>query len=961
MNLIENRQKNSFILSLKWKVVLEISVVLIVVNFIVTWVTYNQIRAQFDQNRLQTQQTYEREFEGLVKNSFDRMRQLSYLIPLLKIHTSPGADSETFAPRLKQIIKQHISLLQIEFGLNSLYYFHNSEQPQVVWNAHQLPDAVKDMLRKSLSSEQPQSLLECQEQCNLYTITPLLLENGETGILLLGVSLADLIVEFASISNADIGLITRVDQSNEAADESILLKAWNARLLAVSHAEQQRQLMDVFSHAYSLQQSLNKIQQISWQDKYFEVQLIPLNEMSRVRNTMTLVISDITEELVTINNRTLNTFKSGFLGLLISEFLLFIILWLPMHKINKIVEVLPLFTKNSYSEIREQLQFSNKKVFFDDEIDLLSGSVIDLSRQLENLNQQVAHKTRGLVQRTKELAREKKFIEGLLETTQAIILTQDKQGRIKMLNSKGWALIASKDSSILNSCFDDILIDDDARQDAVNHLNEIRRGEREHFDHEAKIKTANHSRCIISWFHSLLSIRGDDGAVMLSVGIDITERIKAQEDYVVAVDNYEWVDTHDHITGLYNRSRFQNDMEAILNSVREDGQGGALLFLGVDHFKYLNDKLGHHEGDLTLKLISRKLRTALKRHERIYRVGGDEFAIILDGTEETAALKFTQKIIDNIRSTLVLAGSHKISISVGVVLFPEHGDNTQLLISNAVLAIKRAKEKKRGSYHLFSLKDQGRERELRDQAMLRKEHIENAIIENRFVLYFQPIMNVKTGEIKRYETLVRMKEKDGSIQMPDSFIPEAESMGLIDKIDQLVMEKAIIALAQFASEGLDLSLSVNLSGKAMDNPEILLLIQILLKEHDVEPSRLIIEVTETAAVSDIMGAERLMRKIRELGCRFALDDFGVGFSSLNYLKQLPVDYVKLDGMFIRQLPYSADDQVFVKALNEMAHGLDKQTVAEFVENEEIVEMLEKYGVDYAQGYYIGKPLPDILR
>lgn len=826
MNRIKSKAKNAFFLSLKWKVVLQISVVLVVVNFIVTWVTYNQIREQFDHNRLQTQQTYEREFEGLVKNSFDRMRQLSYLIPLLKINSPQLDNTEAFSPRLKEIIRQHISLLQIEFGLNSLYYFRDSEQPLVAWNAHQLPDAVKGRLRKSLSSEQPQSLLECQEQCNLYTITPLLHENGETGILLLGISLTDLVVEFASISNADIGLITPVSHSNSSADESIFLKKWNARLLAISHAEQQRRLMQAFSQTHSLQDSLSKIQQISWQGKFYEVQLIPLNDATREQNTMTLVVSDISEELASINNMTFNTFKFGIFGLLISEILLFIILWLPMRKINQIVEVLPLFTKNAYKKIREQLYFADKRLFFDDEIDLLSHSVIDLSVKLENLN---------------------------------------------------------------------------------------------------------------------------------------TERNRAQNKYEVAQHKYEWVDTHDHITKLYNRSRFQNDMDEILAKARQDGQSGALFFLGVDHFKYLNDKLGHQEGDLTLKLISNKLRSALKQHERIYRVGGDEFAIVLENTEEAAALKFAQRIIDNIRSTLLLAGSLKISVSVGVVLFPEQGDNTQLLISNAVLAIKRAKEKKRGSYHLFSLKDQGRERELRNQTMLRKEHIENAIIEDRFVLYFQPIKNIKTGEIKRYETLIRMQEEDGSIQMPGSFIPEAETLGLIDKIDQLVMAKAIYALEQFASEGLDLSLSVNLSGKAMDNPEILLLIQDLLKKHNVEPSRLIIEVTETAAVSDILGAERLMRKIRELGCRFALDDFGVGFSSLNYLKQLPVDYVKLDGMFIRQLPYSADDQVFVKALNEMAHGLDKQTVAEFVENEEILEMLEKYGVDYAQGYYIGKPLPDILR
>jgi EAL domain-containing protein (putative c-di-GMP-specific phosphodiesterase class I) len=206
-----------------------------------------------------------------------------------------------------------------------------------------------------------------------------------------------------------------------------------------------------------------------------------------------------------------------------------------------------------------------------------------------------------------------------------------------------------------------------------------------------------------------------------------------------------------------------------------------------------------------------------------------------------------------------------------------------------------------------------------------------------------------------------MIDHNGDIQTPDSFIPEAEQLGLIDEIDRLVMAKAIQSLGSFLSDGFDLSLSVNLSGKAMDNPDILLLIQEQLKQFNVEPSRLVIEITETVAVADIAGAERLMRKIKELGCHFALDDFGVGFSSFFYLKQLPVDIVKLDGMFVRQLPHSKEDQIFVKALNDMAHGLGKQTVAEFVENEQILQMLIQYGVDYAQGYHIGKPLPDILR
>ncbi|MCU7939736.1 MAG: bifunctional diguanylate cyclase/phosphodiesterase [gamma proteobacterium symbiont of Bathyaustriella thionipta] len=362
-----------------------------------------------------------------------------------------------------------------------------------------------------------------------------------------------------------------------------------------------------------------------------------------------------------------------------------------------------------------------------------------------------------------------------------------------------------------------------------------------------------------------------------------------------------------------------------------------------------------------LKLISDKIKHSLKQFDIIARLGGDEFAVVLTDVSEKVAIRVAKRIINSLRviETNVLGGAHKISVSIGIVLYPNDGFNVPDLLANADLAMYQAKEKKRGSFHLFSSQDQGRERV--NQLMARKERIESAINEDRFILYFQPIMEITSGKIKRYETLIRMIDKNGDIQTPDSFIPEAEQLGMIGEIDRLVMKKAIQALDSFISSGFDLSLSVNLSGKAMDSPDILVLIQEQLQKYKVEPSRLVIEITETAAVSDIVGAERLMREIKELGCHFALDDFGVGFSSFFYLKQLPVDVVKLDGMFIRQLPHSDDDQVFVKALNDMAHGLGKQTVAEFVENEEILEMLAYYEVDYAQGYYIGRPLPDILR
>ena len=958
MTLLKQTKNKLVFLSLKWKVMLGISLALILVNVIVSQVSYQQILLQSEQSRKLSQQSHIKGIEGIVKNSSERMRQLSYLIPLLQLDNTKNnnysSEKKHFIDNLSEIVQQHASLLQIEYSLNSLYFFETADKPSVSWNGGYLPKVITNMVEQTLLHESPQSSMECHEQCNLYTATPILYDEGKIGVILLSASLVNLVVEFHSISSADIGVITQVSGHSKNNKDFMLLPQWQAKLLVMSNARKQFELLKQFSTQYSLKETLKDARQISWKDKVFEVQLIPLSNIAQKNKTMVLVISDISRELATINASALKIFYTGLFGLLMSEVLLLFILWAPMRDISYIVKTLPLFTRNAFAQIRQQLNNIKQPRWFYNEINQLSISVFDLSVQLEDLKQLVDYKTQGLIERSNELAKEKNFITGLLNTSQAIILTQDKKGNIIMMNSKGWNLIADDSKRIAGDPFDKIIVNNESKREVVQKLNELRQGDRQYFQHESEVICNTKSNCIISWYHSKLSITGDDGATMLSVGIDVTERKEAEE-------RLEWIADHDSLTELYNRRRFQKELERILEISRQYERSGALLYFDVDHFKYLNDTQGHQAGDRILQMISKNLRSILKRPDIVARLGGDEFAVVLAEADETIAVEVAKRIINSIASiqSNILGGTHRISVSIGIVIFPDDGFKVSELLANADLAMYQVKQKKRGKYHLFSSDTQVKER--LNQLMLRKKRIEKAIVEDHFVLYFQPILDLKTNKITRYESLIRMIADDGTIQAPGTFIPEAEQLDLIGDIDRLVIKKAIQALSGFNADGYDLSLSINLSGKAMDDPDLLKLVQNQLEKYQVDPFRLIIEVTETAAVSDIVGAERLMHEINELGCHFALDDFGIGFSSFFYLKQLPVDFVKIDGMFIRQLPFSDEDQIFVKALNEMAHGLGKKTVAEFVENESIIKMLREYGVDYAQGYHIGKPEPDIIR
>lgn len=426
----------------------------------------------------------------------------------------------------------------------------------------------------------------------------------------------------------------------------------------------------------------------------------------------------------------------------------------------------------------------------------------------------------------------------------------------------------------------------------------------------------------------------------------LTARLEAEQDLV-------WLADHDPLTNLYNRRRFQEVFEQVLSLSTRYKRTGALLFFDLDQFKYVNDLSGHQAGDALLLLVASSLRDAVRHSDVLARLGGDEFALVLPEGGAEEAIYMANKLQHELKQVDFSANGrvHKVACSIGITLFPDHGHELNDLLANADMAMYQAKEAGGGRWHLFSPDEQAKE-VLASRAKWR-ERINQALIEDAFELHFQPIHDIKAKRVTRYETLVRMRDNAGLLVFPDNFIPIAEQSGQIHEIDRWVIRESI----QRVREHPGLSLSVNLSGRVLDDPLLLKWFHGELARSGIDPSDLIVEITETAAVANVQDAISFMRKIKSLGCRFALDDFGSGFSSFAYLRQLPVDIVKIDGAFIQHLPHSTEDQLFVKALTDVAKGLGKITVAEFVEDEETLQLLESFGVDYAQGYYIGRPSP----
>ena len=418
---------------------------------------------------------------------------------------------------------------------------------------------------------------------------------------------------------------------------------------------------------------------------------------------------------------------------------------------------------------------------------------------------------------------------------------------------------------------------------------------------------------------------------------------------------------HDVLTGLYNRRRLVDELKKEIDNVSVNESIGALLFIDLDQFKYVNDTCGHPAGDRLIRKVADQLVRSVDKSGFVARFGGDEFAVLLSKTNRRKAKKMAEKILEDMRRLAHIENDNifHVHCSIGITMIDSDKADHDDLIARADIACREAKASGRNRLDFYNLSEREAEKMVADVGWMSK--LREAIDNDAFVLRYQPIACIATGRTTHHEVLLRMNDQDGKLIGPDAFLPAAVRFGLMAEIDNWMIEHAIAAMADYRDDNEDLKFSVNLSINAFETENLAAYVRTQLRKYDVPANNIIFEITESLAVRHLNHVEQQISALRKLGCEVALDDFGTGYSSFSYLQKLSVDYIKIDGSFIKDLVKSPVDQKMVRLIGEIGHEAGMKTIAEYVQSAEAVSLLNELGIDFAQGYYIGRPTASPIR
>ncbi len=555
-----------------------------------------------------------------------------------------------------------------------------------------------------------------------------------------------------------------------------------------------------------------------------------------------------------------------------------------------------------------------------------------------------------LADRNAELQAQRERLRVTLDSMGDAMVSVDASGRIDLINPAALALLGTEAAQAVGRPFADLVTllwaeDQQPRPCPVAAC--LSQQQPLQAARESMLRMADGSPCRIS--DTVTPIRDQHGECTGAVWVcrDLREQYRLAE-------RAAYVLRHDTLTGLFNRQEFEQTLARRAAAAQPPGHTQMLCYIDLDQFKVINDTLGHAAGDVLLREVAQLLRGGVRRDDLLARLGGDEFGVLLGGCSVDEALQRAQMLRRRIESHCFYweGSAHGVSASVGLAQLPGPGEQPYLTLIHADIACHAAKEAGRNRVQFFSKADA--QVQARRGEMHWVTRLQRALAQDRFELFFQPIVGTTAGsDGPPYgEILLRLRGDDGQLVSPALFIPAAERYQLMGALDRLVLRKAIDWLQRTPV----VCCSVNVSGQSIGDASFLEDVVAKIQRSGVDARRLCFEITETAAVGNLDAAQAFIARLRTLGARFALDDFGAGLSSFAYLRTLQADFLKIDGSFVKDLHQDAQHRAIVESIHRVAAAFNMRTVAEWVENEAVLDELRAIGIDYAQGWHTGRPV-----
>ena len=527
-----------------------------------------------------------------------------------------------------------------------------------------------------------------------------------------------------------------------------------------------------------------------------------------------------------------------------------------------------------------------------------------------------------------------------------------QEHKILEVNQALCEMLGYSEPELLSKSFIDITYKDDVSKSSKLHQ-KLFNGEIEKYNFEKRYVHKDGHHIWVQLNVSILRAKDNKPIHAIEQLQDITEsrELSAKLTYQAH---------HDELTGLVNRREFNNRLGLVLKTIDKEETENALCYLDLDQFKVVNDTCGHIGGDELLKQLAILLQTNIRQRDTLARLGGDEFGVLM----ERCTLERAERVASSLHKAIsdfrfIWEGkTFSIGVSIGLVAVNSASGSTTEILKRADAACYAAKDAGRNRIHIYH--DDDKELSLRHGEMQWVSTINQALEDNRFHLFYQSIVPLsnKVYEGEQYELLLRMTDEENKIISSGSFLPADERYNITPKLDRWVINTAFNWFANNPKHLNDLYLcSINLSGHSLGDEDLQIFIIQQLDEYSIPANKICFEITETVAISKLTSATSFIKKLREFGCKFALDDFGSGLSSFAYLKNLPVDYLKIDGVFVKNILENPIDLTMVRSINEIGHVMGKKTIAEYVENMKIFNKLKEIGVDYAQGYGVAMPKP----